>query len=80
MARLPKAPSLRIEDITSGAQSVLLSIASTHTSVACLVCGHKSAGAQSLPAYRDEAAMGWTLHLPFLARPALSMPRTDCPR
>ncbi len=42
MTLLPKAPGRRLEDVSVGAESVSLSVASTRPSAACPACGRES--------------------------------------
>lgn len=58
MTLLPKATGLRLENVTIDANTVSLSIVSACPSVACPVCGHKTARLRSLY-QRSVADLPW---------------------
>ena len=51
MTLLPKAPGLRLENVTIDAETVRFSVASTYLSVACPACGRKTTRCGTSPKY-----------------------------
>ncbi len=81
MTLLPKVPSLQLQNVAIDAKTVSLSVASTHPSASCPVCGHKTARLHSH--YRRTVAdlpwAGRSVRLSLLVR-KFRCSAPECPR